>query len=75
MSGAVGAICLQCNVEAAIERRVWGGVSRYLNMSFNGWPELTNNVVRRSGTSAFDEEAAVLLSLEVESTDPEAMRM
>lgn len=61
MSGAVGAICRQRKVLSAKPRRVNGGVGRYLNMSFNGWPLWTKNV--RVHGRRFEELASVVLSV------------
>lgn len=52
VSGAVGDMCLHLRVLSRMERRVMGGVGRYLNMSFIGCPEFTRMDRLQSGLDA-----------------------
>jgi len=65
VSGAVGAICRHLSVDSNTSNRVCGGDDRYLNMSFSGWPELTNSFLFICGLDGFDEEASGSGSVEM----------
>lgn len=58
MSGAVGAMCLHLSVDSRIDKRVFGGDGRYLNMSFNGCPEFINRFLFIEGRVLGDESSA-----------------
>ena len=51
-------MCRHLSVDSNRDKRVLGGEGRYLNMSFNGCPELTNIVLFIGGRATFDEASA-----------------
>lgn len=56
MSGAVGAMCLHLSVDSRIDRRVFGGDGKYLNMSFSGCPEFINRFLLIEGLVVLGDE-------------------
>lgn len=58
MSGAVGAMCLHLSVDSRIDKRVFGGDGKYLNMSFSGCPEFINSFLFTEGRVLGEELSA-----------------
>lgn len=52
-------MCLHLRVDSRIDRRVFGGDGKYLNMSFSGCPEFINRVLLIVGCVVLEAEPSV----------------